>query len=190
MRIRLDKRQVIVVCSYCRQAERSVHFAHSNRSLWNAFIEYFDSRKKAGIIAIIDELKNMDLEPGTVPSREHIAPNSWFDPFSFIFRRVTNPFRSSWTFSRSEIAFIRSKLEAFLGILNHSQPCESDVMIDLRMDLFVCSWMIRNRACGLPMLAKADHIEHFCQSDHVEHFTLEEMGIFEIPRQKERVAVD
>jgi len=75
------------------------------------------------------------------------------------------------------LAFIHVTLAAFNKILDAAQPHAHTSLIELRLDLNTCEWIIENRMLGIPELGLAQNVEHYGQSDFVQHVTLEEMGL-------------
>ena len=80
MRSRLEKRIAVRLFGCLRQAERSVDYALSNRSLWGEFTRYYDTSRRAVIESLLDYLRGLNISGFAVLSRE--------GPFS---RQLSNP---------------------------------------------------------------------------------------------------
>jgi hypothetical protein len=175
---RLRKQSAVGLYCWCRQAERSIDLTLTgDLAQWARLKEYYDEHKREGIGSALKELKALGVHLLKPPAHEEVAYLSFWSPFLYLFRRMLNPFKSAWSFSKDELTFIYSILDAVLRTLDSSERPDQDSLIQLRMRLYDCQWIIGNRMCGLPEFDKATYIEHFCQSRHLTPVTLEEMGV-------------
>ncbi len=185
MGIQLDKGLVVALYCYCRQAERSLdHALSADQEHWCALREYYDAEKREGIASILKELTRLGGDLGNVPARAAIARTPLFPlfaPFRFLIRRIANLWKSSWTFSTDEVNFVLAKLTRFFHLLDGQEPGTHEELVNLRMDLSVCQWILANPTCGLPELRRARHIEHFGQADFIEHISLEKLVVSRRP---------
>jgi hypothetical protein len=175
---RLRKKSAVGLYCWCRQAERSIDFALTGGSAqWTRFREYYDARKRDGMLSALEELRAFGVHLLEPPAHDKVAYLSFWSFFPYLFRRMLNPFKTAWSFSKDELAFIYAVLDTVLRTLASSARPDQEFLIQLRLRLYDCQWIIGNRLCGLPELNKATYVEHFCQAPHVPVVTLEEMGI-------------
>ena len=178
MKCRLQKETALGLYFWCRQAERSLDFTLTGGAAqWTRFTEYYDDRKRGGLVSALEQLRALGVHWLKPPSNEKVARLSVWAPFLYLFRRVLNPFKRVWSFSDGELAFIYSALDTVLRTLSSMARPDQAFLIELRMRLYDCQWIIGNRMCGLRELDKATYVEHFCQAPHITAVTLEEMGI-------------
>ncbi len=166
MRSRLEKRIAVRLFGCLRQAERSVHYALSNRSLWGEFTRYYDTSRRAVIESLLDHLRGLNISGFAVLSREYFSRDDFLNPLTLVLNRLRRR-KASWRFSNSELAFIYSALVAFEKVLDYNEPPAQESLIRLRMELLTCEWIIHHRMLGVPEIRRADHIEHFLQSPHM-----------------------
>jgi hypothetical protein len=136
------------------------------------------------MVSALEQLKAFGVHLLKPPTHGKVACLSFWSPFLYLFRRVLNPFSTVWSFSKDELAFIYSVLDTVLRTLSSTARPDQEFLIDLRMRLYDCQWMIGNRMCGLRELDKATYVEHFCQAPHLTPVTLEEMGIWLPPLER------
>jgi hypothetical protein len=175
---RLAKDSAVGLYCWCRQAERSIDFALTGGSAqWSKFTEYYDDRKRAGMASALEELKALGVHLLNPPAHEKVAYLSLWSPFLYLLKRMRNRSRAAWVFSKEELAFIYSVLDKFFRTLDSRAKPDQEFLIQLRMRLYDCQWIIGKHLCGLPELARAAYVEHFCQAPQLTPVTLEEMGI-------------
>jgi hypothetical protein len=183
---RLEKESAVALYCWCRQAERSLDFALTGGAgQWTRFVAYYDERKRKGMARVLELLRAFGVH--LLPVQEKVARLSWWSPFLYRWRRMVNPFKTAWSFSKEELAFIYSGLETVLMTLDCRAKPDQQRLIQLRMRLYDCQWIIGNHLCGSGELDRAASVEHFCQAPHLAAVTIEEMGIWLPPALKRPV---
>lgn len=177
MRIRLEKRLATLLYSCIRQAERSLHFALSNKAQWGDFIRYYNVARRKAITSLLGNLRILNANGDSVRGRQRVSHSSFARPGIFLLNLLTRSIRTSWRFSGDDLAFLFAALSAFYDVLDAAQPPAHASLIELRLDLYSCEWIIENRMLGIPELRLAQNVEHYGQSGFVQHVTLEEMGL-------------
>jgi hypothetical protein len=181
LEVRLDmallskKMALLLFCSF-RQAERSVHFAHSSPSQWLEFVAYYHG-KQPHIANAIAMLRDAGAVQDSVPRRHMLAESSLLSVARSITGLLCNRLKRSWSFSVDELSFFSATLERLRRILRHPVLPASEELIELRLDCFECHYLIGRKLFGVPEIRKADAIEHFNQSDHIRHVTFQEMDL-------------
>jgi hypothetical protein len=175
--INLDRRTVLEIYCYCRQAERSVHFAIPSEAQWEGFLEYYGRGRIEKVEALVRKLEQFlpKESPGAVLDRARLCLQEGF--LARLAKACVSYWRESWTFGNEEIAFFCLALAAFLGLSNelHRPPVSS--LIAIRQDLYLCELIIGSRVIGVPDLRRAAQIEHFCQSIYVRPTTFAQLGL-------------
>jgi hypothetical protein len=90
-------------------------------------------------------------------------------------RAVLNRRRNAWFFPNDETAFLVSALYRYVQALSLRTRPPNPTLVDLRMDLCFCQWLIDRRLVGVTALRDAFKIEHFCQSDYLKFLTYGEI---------------
>jgi hypothetical protein len=173
----VDKQLAIVVYCFCRQAERSIDSALSSSEQWLRLVDYYAGTKRDGLNGTLDRLKSLGAAGQLAGTRDSVFQSSFASWLRAFIVRPLNHLRSSWYFSKPELAFLYATLAKFVEHLRDVGSPQPGQLIDLRMDLLSCQWIIQRRMGKLPGLEKATNIEHFGQSDYVAHATLEECGV-------------
>src|SRR5260370_29236145 len=100
MRRTLDRRIVLAVYAWCRQAERSIDRTLLNPDVWLPFTKYYDHRKREGLCAALEALCGRSGELAPPANREHLLEGVWRTSTSAsgkigsFWDRLTNRFRS------------------------------------------------------------------------------------------------
>jgi hypothetical protein len=169
MGVKLNRDTIVALYCFCRQAERSLDFALGSDEQWRRLREYYDPQKREQLSSIFRVLTRLGADCRNVPARTSVVRVSFLAPFLFLLHRIANVWKSAWSFSLAEISFVFASLTKFASLLSVEKPATHNELIELRMDLSTCEWIIACRTCGLPELRQADHVEHFCQSNYIEH---------------------
>ena len=182
MPIEIDKKALLALFCVLRQAERSVHYAHSSAGSWNEFIDYYDDSKMANVAESIRLLKaagaaSIDLEIRRSPS-EGVFMGILFGAA----RRLVNPYKSDWSFTAEEVSFFAATLERLTAVLASRVQPRNDDLVALRMHCHECHAVISRKLIGVPELERALWIEHFRQADHVKAVTFRDMGVIQLGR--------
>jgi hypothetical protein len=174
MKVRLDKKLVLRLFCYCREAERSVHRALTNP--WPAFRAYYSPAKVRAIkeaVARVTRQLGSSAECPTLPSRDQLAVRpDWAIFARVLFGRWLSRWETAWPFPRAEACYLAGTLTFLLRLLDDCDKPDSKVLIDLRMTLYDCQRIIEGRCYGVPGLKLANDIEHFDQTEWVKHVSL------------------
>jgi hypothetical protein len=195
MPLQLSRSTALTLFSVCRQAERSVHYALSCPGHWAEFVAFYDREKLGPVNSLLPILKRAVGDLLITPTCESFTErNVIVEILTALVRRVRNMWKKVWLMSGSEAAFISASLGKLLEILGQPECPRIEGLIELRMDLCLCQWILRRKLIGLPEFRIASAVEHFFQSDHVKHVTLQELigwwsGIVKEPVPRQRDAV-
>jgi len=140
-------------------------------------VAYYDPPKRGLITDAVALLRNLGADPLAAVNRDSFPENTVFAIPGCLVRLVANKFKKAWSFSRKELSFFCSAFEHLLRVLDYAELPAIQELIDLRMDFYVCQWIIAGRLIGVPELKRAGKVEHFNHSDFVEHVTLEQMNV-------------
>lgn len=173
---RISRRLALMLFCCFRQAERSIHHAHSCPSQWSQFVAYY-AAKQAYIYKAIAILKDAGAMQDSVPSRQMLTESTLVSIGRSIAGLLCNRLKRSWTFSVDELSFFSATLARLIRILHHPELPENEELIGLRLDCFECHYIIGTRLVGIPEIRKAGAIEHFLQSEYVTHVTFQDMGL-------------
>jgi hypothetical protein len=182
---RLEKESAVALYCWCRQMERSIDFALTGGAAqWIRFLEYYDDRKRKGMAKALESLRALGVHLLPPPIQNKVARLSRWSPLLYLWRRMINSFKTAWSFSNEELAFIYSGLETVLKTLDCRAKPDQEFLIQLRMRMYDCQWIISSHLCGLRELDRAAFVEHFCQAPHLTPVTMEEMGVWLPPALK------
>ena len=177
MRVEIDRGFALKLYCYARQAERSVDFALTGPGQWTLLREYYTPERRQALNALGERLRPI------VPSDQPVLPREHFGKADFIWlllRPITlilNHAKRTWRFAHTEVRFLTATFDSLLETLSKSSPPPASLLIELRMNLLMCEWIIARRLEGVTELQKASEIEHFCQSAYTRHVTMEELGV-------------
>lgn len=177
MKGRLGKTTAIALVCYCRQAERSVDRVLTAPRQWSSFVAYYDEHKRAAIMELIAQLSRAGSEHAENLSRDDFAENVFIGAIWSLVGPLLNKAKRYWSFTEKELSFFRSTLETLLRILQLPEIPKNQELVQVRMDLYVCQWIIDRRMLGVRELRDVARIEHFNQPEFLEHVTLRQMGV-------------
>jgi hypothetical protein len=83
--------------------------------------------------------------------------------------------RNEWYFPIRELSFFVTTLIALIALLDSAERPDQAVLVDQRMNLFTCEYMIKYRLAGVRELGRAAGIEFLGQSEFDTRITLEEL---------------
>jgi hypothetical protein len=157
----LTRQQAVELSRLLREAERSVHYALSNRSLWPQFVEYYDERKRAAVREWLETLGgpghvNRDHRE-TQSAGSHDIRSAWRVGTGLLLNR----FRRAWWLSEAEARRICGVLQSLSETLQHPEPPEQAALIELRMKLDECERTLAEKLAGLPELRDVRGTDHF-----------------------------
>jgi hypothetical protein len=179
---RLDRRIVVAVYAWCRQAERSIDRTLLNPDVWLPFTKYYDHRKRQGLCAAVEALRGRSGELTPAANREHLLEGVWRTSTSVsgkigsFFHRLTNRFRFDWCFAQHELVFFYQTLSKFIALLDERERPSPGAIIAMRMDLYACQWAIRNRV-GVTSLGQSRTCREFRATAFLQHVSLEDLGL-------------
>lgn len=164
MRIRIPRRLALKARCYFWEAERSVHILLDPVSRWSEFSEYFGVQKKAEIADLLQELENHLPRSEVIRriSRADLAQQSKGTGF---FRLVFGPWLAPWqsrfAFLPLDLHYLLQSLKDFLAFLGNPQKPDSDFLIQLRMRLCDCGYILEDRCLGWKEMKEATKIRCF-----------------------------
>ena len=173
----LTKNTALLLFCCFRQAERSIHYAQSCPNQWPQFVAYYERAKQSQIAAVIGLLKDASAGETSVSSRHDLGQSGLRSVGQLLAAFLCNPLKRAWSFSVQELCFFSAKLEHLLSVLDDSERRANKELIELRLDLFQCHYIISRKLVGLSEIRKADAIEHFNQSEYVTHVTFADIGV-------------
>jgi hypothetical protein len=177
MNVILSSENIVELYCICRQAERSVHRALGWH--WEAFRAYYGAERQTYLEAW--ERKLVDLVgPGSqwhsFANRDALVAQVRKPGFfRVIFGAWFANRRRTWSFSPAEIAFAARVLYSLIDVIGQALRPADQHLIDLRMDLWACEYLLDCRCHGLSRLERARHVEHFMQTASVPHEALHEI---------------
>jgi hypothetical protein len=175
MTIQIDKALALETYAYARQAERSVDFAIGSVSQWESLRQYYTGPRRDGLVKLVGRLRGLVRSNSVIPTRDRFYKQRWTTLIALPFMAIINQTKSAWRFSEGELVFFAEHLGNLLEILPSGEPPPRAGLIDLRMNLFMCQWIIERHLFGVSELKKANNIEHFCQPMHLRHFLMNEI---------------
>jgi hypothetical protein len=164
---RVSRDLAIRTYAVARQAERSIDFALGSQSQWDSLREYYRDERLGFVRDILCAFRALKADCPSSMAREPFTTIDVGWALSFPLRRFVNRFRSSWRLTRVETGFICGALTALAEVLTRAHQPDAKHLVKLRMDLSACQRIIHKHLVGVPELAQADAVEHFCQADHV-----------------------
>ena len=177
MWVQLSRKTVVRIYCYCREGERSVDAA-----LWTPWPEltnYYGAQRIAAIRQTIEELERSlgDRQGCSCRRRDELtqrAPTPGL--LRVLFGKWFGQTKTAWPLLPQEIQFFASSLLRLLQFLSIPEKPSQEELINLRMDLHACQYLVECRCYGLPELAKAQRIEHFYQSPAVAAVKLADLA--------------
>jgi hypothetical protein len=175
MAVKLNKQLILRLYSLAQQGRRSIDFGLSSARQWTLLREYYNDDRLRPIHHLLIELETLVRVPSQPCSRDQLADfrPSWV--LSYPVRVLLNRWRKSWLFPTNEVVFFVTVLSRFLRTLSCKDQPANPMLVDLRMDLTDCQWLIDRRLTGVAALNEALRIEHFCQSDYLQFLTFSEV---------------
>ncbi len=178
MSIKMEKDLILRIYCLARQADRSISFAL--RSSWESFREFYDDDRVNSLKTMVNLLPSIALPSiaqKAVPpiTRGIVGDLTLFRVLSMPWKALFNRIRTSWRFRPIEVQLIRQVFDALVDHIQSPEKPDLRVLVQLRLDLCACEWLIEHKLFGLPILLKAARIEHFCQPDRLPHVKLEEV---------------
>lgn len=167
MGVRVAKDLALRTYAVARQAERSIDFALGSQSQWDLLREYYRDGRLGFVRDILSAFRALKADCPSSMAREQFATIDVCWALSFPLRRFLNRFRSRWRFTRAETGFICGGFAILAEVLTRADQPDAKHLVELRMNLSTCQRIIHKHLVGVPELAQADAVEHFCQADHV-----------------------
>lgn len=177
--ISISKNTAILLYCCFRQAERSVHYAHSCPDEWSRFTAYYRGDRRGFIAGAIGMLKGVGPTRGEAtirPNPSQLSPPNFARSMTGI---IFNRFKNNWSFSLAELSYFHSILEDLLSVVDGDASPTGEELIRLRMACFECHHAIARKLIGVRELRRADRIEHFQASKYIEHVRLRDLDIRE-----------
>ncbi|MCI0378274.1 MAG: hypothetical protein L0215_11760 [Gemmataceae bacterium] len=165
MKIRLQKKQLLTVYCYLREAERSLHFLMNPARSWDEFLAYYDDDKIRAIRQLSDRL--LDNFPETVLNGKIAAPPSTPKPgfFRVVFGPWLNNWKKSWNLPVESVVFPGRCLSALVALLEKGAKPSAESLFQLRLAFSDAERRLEFACYGLKELDVAQHIAHFDQPD-------------------------
>ncbi len=164
MSVRLTKEQIIRLFCYCREGVGSVHRALFAR--WPELQAYYTAQKRADIRRLTEKLTvphiaqdNRSVER-ILETMHSFWPETVFG-LRTLWHKAARRWKSHWQLPDSVLHFIIMKLEALLSVLDQLDKPANESLIELRMGLCDCEFLIDFYCHGIPKLVKAQNIDHF-----------------------------
>lgn len=163
----IPKMLLVATFAATRQLARSLDASlHAN---WDDFVDFFCGRDLSLYASLLDQLGELHCRgEGHAGSGEVPPELPWF---RVAFARCKFLLFGTARLSPDSLQFILSSIKkSFLLIDGKSKPADSKI-IDLRMRLSACEFIIQQRAMK-SSLKMAQDVEHFNASRYREHFPL------------------
>lgn len=156
----LDRKTIVRIYCYCRQAERSLHRACDPANAWSGLQAFYDDRKRDAVRRLLTSLSDR-LPPGSAPaSAELVAPSLWRNLSGLLFAR----WKRRWRFRDHEVRLVSSGLDQLLSVLDAPVRPDLDTLIRQRRQLVDCQAVIEARCPGLAELHEARNVAYFDQN--------------------------
>jgi hypothetical protein len=163
MTIRLDRKTIVALYCYCRQAERSLHRACDPANQWSRFVLFYDVTKRAALRRLLSSARNrLPPELRTLPASSAtpvISTSVW----RLVSGHLLARWKRVWLFHDDEIRFIVAGISDLLALLDAPTPPAMDTLIARRRQLLDCETIIEARCPGLAELRGARNITYFDQ---------------------------
>lgn len=168
MAIVVEKALALRVYCLARQAERSIDFGLHSQIMWNEMREFYDEERRSRVESAERALRAL-IPDGSIPTlnRDGIPDRRTRLVPLYLGRLAINRFRTRWRFPANEVDLLSRTFASLVAVLQlHDKP-QANELVDLRLDLAACQWIIGGRLMGISALRKAERIEHFGQAAHV-----------------------
>lgn len=172
-----SKQFVLMMYCYCRQAERSIHYAVSCPNQWKQFCEYYSEQKRRRLRSILHDINARE------PSEDFAIKcgcRDWIPALELprlLVRSAVNQFRSSWSFDAHELDLVADAIRRLLAITRDDCVLSHRELLQLRKRFFECSYAIERKLIGLIELRRASRVEHWFNSESTQFYTIEELGL-------------
>ena len=167
MRIEIDKRLALTLYCLARQGERSIDFSLSSARQWALLRDYYQGERRHRLLDLLGELERLALRHPEGYSRDQWgrAGPGWVLAYPVL--ALINRWRTRWLFSEDQVSFFVTAMTRLVQALSCETQPTTALLIDLRLDLYLCQWILEKKLVGVPFLRSASTIEHFCQADHL-----------------------
>lgn len=175
--IPLNKEFILRLACSLREAERSVHRGLTRP--WDDLRQYYGSEKTDAVRELAEQIKQLvplRVQSLPAPRRSEIgrfAPGPGF--FQVVLGRWIGKCKKAWSYQDRALWYVATTLDALLRVLASPTRPTDAVLIDLRMDLSACEWVIEAPCPGMPELERTKRIEHFDYTPWVPHVKLAEV---------------
>src|SRR5947209_18701509 len=142
MALEFTKAQALSFYCLARQAERSIARVLSPSCPCEPLREYYSESRLNQLEEAANSLR--DFSAPSI-SRYRMSEGAVWRVLTVGFGRLLNRFRSTWRFSLLEVQFLSQTLRAAVEFLRLPEKPHSEQLINLRMDLYACQWVIAGK---------------------------------------------
>lgn len=176
MKIMVQKKLALQLYCLARQGERSIDFGLQSLPMWSEMREFFDGRRRSRL-ELAERTVLRLLPEGNLPlsTRDEIPDRTAHLFPIYVGRLALNRFRSRWRFPVREVAFLARTFKSLVSVLQSPEKPDTNALVNLRLDLAACQWIIAGRLMGVSTLRRTQRIEHFGQSAHVASLKWEDI---------------
>lgn len=157
VRLALGREQIVALSCLCRQGERSVHRALG--ASWEAFRAFYGAERQSRVESCQQELLDLVGSAGAIPDRANretvLARIRAPGVFRVLLGGWLARWKREWWFSPVEIGFTARVLQSLVATVEAAARPSQTSLIDLRMNLWACTYLIDCRCHGLPELQTA-----------------------------------
>lgn len=158
-KLTLTKQTVVDLFQTGREAERSIDAVLQDR--WERLQDYYQPAKRGHLRELSHDLRKqltVDLQP---PSREELFDLQHAHRLFWVLVRWFDPWRTHWSISAIEAAFITTTFDRVLSLLEEVNRPDPERLIQMRMDLHACNYTLESHAGGLPEIKNHRRFDHF-----------------------------
>jgi hypothetical protein len=161
----------VIVQFYClfSEAERSLHRLLDPAAPWSEFQQYYSCQKRESLRRALGFLTRRipcSVEDFPGPSKEEM--NKTVCPpglLRVLCGRWLARWKTSWTFSIPEIHWLALTGQTFLDCLEKMDKPNTDLLISLRQDFYLCQTILAYRCIGMREIEQSKPIGHFRQTE-------------------------
>jgi hypothetical protein len=148
---------------------------------WQEFQDFYDDEKRsilAQSLALLRPYDKIGLSKTQLKSVENRLA------FVRAIRFITNRWKTSFSISVYYLSFIRSALNRFWEVMHRPVIPSREEIIDVRMELWACQWLLDPHLASMKETAKARKVEHFGQSDYLQFIPISDLAKYSDRRSR------